>query len=113
MAAQPEIYPQVLSTLLKAYAGTVSVLLVLVSVLYHNLKETDKDQQGQLDDGADEFKDQAIDITKLKKDIESIREWVKVLEDELDIFELKRLKDHEEFLVMKDQHKRNHGEDIK
>jgi predicted nucleic acid-binding Zn-ribbon protein len=104
--------PQINQTLLGVIATAVSIIVALVAVLYKNLTGTDKDQQDQLDDGADEFFDLKLSLANAKQDIDSIRTWVKAVEKELDDLEDKRLKDHEAFIIMKDQHFRNHGEKV-
>ena len=112
MPASPVPDPTTTSHLVTALGVMGTIILSLIGVLYHNDKETKKRLQDQLDAGVEEFTDHLVELEKLKKDIDSIRIWVKAIEKELDDFEIKRLKDHEQFLVMKDQHKRNHGEDI-
>ena len=95
-----------------ALASAVGIILGLVGLLYKKLTQTDTDQQGQLDAGADEFTVQKIDVARVHKDLDSIRAWMIAIEKELDEFELKRLKDHESFLVLRDHHFRNHGERV-
>ena len=107
-----EFHPALISALTKLVVGMGTIVVSLVGTLYWLLRSTDTKQQDQLDEGADQFTVNAVEIERLKKDLESVRAWMVALEKELDEFELKRLKDHEEFLLLKDHHKRNHHESI-
>ena len=108
-----EFHPMMIATLTKLVTAVAGVVIMLVGVLYTLLRQTDSKQQDQLDEGADEFTNNALEIERLKKDIVSVREWVKTIEEELDVFELRRMQDHESMILIKDHHKRNHGEEIR
>ena len=107
-----EFHPMMIQTLTKLVASVTAIVIALVATLYTILRQTDKNQQDQLDAGQDEFTNHQLELERIKKDIQSVREWVTELEADLDLSELKRLKDHESFLLLKDHHKRNHGEPI-
>ena len=98
---------------MRLVAGVAAIVMSLVGVLYSLLRQTDTKQQDQLDDGADQFSNNAVEIERIKKDIASIRDWVKDIEESVNAVEGERLKDHESVLLIKDHHKRNHGEEVK
>ena len=105
--------PQQSELLTKIVAGTIALIVGLVAVIYNLLRTTDKEQQTQLDDGSDEFVTHLVEIERIKKDLDSIRQWAIVLEKDLQELSLKQLHDHEGLLLIKDHHKRNHGEEVK
>jgi hypothetical protein len=113
MANIPEAPILTLSQFLAALGALAGTILSLVGLLYHQLISADKDQQEQLDAGADQFTLNKLEIAKIQKDLESIREWVVEIETDLDTFQIKALHDHEAVLLIKDHHRRNHGEEIK
>lgn len=109
--------------LLKAFAGSIAIIVALVGILYHKLTDTDSDQQTQLDKGSDEFATATVRMVKVEKDLEAIAakfdakiivvtSRVDEIFAELSEFEIKRLKDHESVLLLKHCHKEHHGEDI-
>lgn len=109
-----DLSPELLTpkTLLTALGGVLVITLSLVGVLYHKLTETDKDQQKQLDEGDDEFTSNKLDVQKLQFEIAVLMLWKAEMIRELNEFEMKRMKDHEAVLLIKDHHLRNHGEKI-
>jgi hypothetical protein len=155
-----DYHPEIITGLTNLVKYTAGIILAMITTLYTLLRLTDSRQQDQLDDGAEAFSKNAIDIASnkqsigemkhdikqitenvnkelghlvfernalvattkeaIQKDIESLRVWIKILEDELDVFELKRmkdnedrLKDHEALIRIKDHHLTNHGVEIK
>ena len=103
-----DLNPMVIGALTKLISFIGGIVLSLVGVLYWLLRETDKKQQEQLDSGQDEFVTHSLELERMKKDIESMRKWIQILEAELTAFELKQVKDHEAFILICDQHRRNH-----
>ncbi len=99
--------------LMKALAGATALVVGLIGVIYNLLRSTDREQQTQLDDGSDEFVNHLVEIERIKKDLESIRQWAIVLEKDLQDLTDRQTTDHEGLLLIKDHHKRNHGEEVK
>ena len=110
--ATPEGNSINISHLITALGASIAMILSLVGIIYHNFKKTQEDQQGQLNDGVEEFTVHLVALEKLKKDVESIREWLIAAERIIKDMELKQLKDHETLLKIKVMHKHQHNEDI-
>lgn len=108
-----EFHPIMIQTLTKLVTSISAIVIALVSALYMLLRQTDAKQQDQLDAGQDEFTNLKIDIAKIQKDVAAIREWVTEIETDFDSSEIKRVQDHESMLLIKDQHFRNHKEEVK
>lgn len=115
----PDYHPEMISDLKAVIATIVSILITLVGVLYYNLKSTDTKLQGQTEEDREKIQTNSIDIEKLKKDIESIREWVIDIERDVDTGAIKQLQDHETLNTVKQviesikiHHKHQHNEDL-
>lgn len=129
-----QLLNNVISLLYKALGASLGILIVLIGVIYHQLKESDKEMQKQLDDGNDDFEDIRLTLNSLKHEIVAERVYhdkdlfekvqvakfkIKSLEEKIaeldvDIASLESsYKDHDKALTLiKDHHKRNHGEGI-
>lgn len=120
MALQPEdIHPQIISDLKSVLGAIVAIVVSLVGALYLRLKNTDTRLLEAQAEGQGKTQNNSIDIEKLKKDVESIREWVVDLEQDVDITEARQLADHETLHAVqkviesiKIHHKHQHGEDL-
>jgi hypothetical protein len=120
MSTTPTDYhPEMISDLKLIIGTIVTILVSLVGTLYYNLKSTNTRLQEVQDVDRDKIQINAVDIEKLKKDIESIREWVVDIERDVDTGQVRQLQDHETLHVIqtiiesiKIHHKHQHNEDL-
>jgi hypothetical protein len=115
----PDYHPQMIEDLKAVIATIVGILISLVGVIYLQLRSTDTHLQGQAEEDREKITNNAIAIEKLTKDVESIRNWVKSLEKDIDTGQIKQLQDHESIRaieqvvnVIKVLHKHQHNEDV-
>lgn len=120
MAIQPEDYhPQIIDGMKNIIGAIVAILVSLVGALYLRLKNTDSRLQEVQAEDRGKIQNNSIDIEKLKKDIESIREWVVDLEQDVDENDVRQLADHETLHTVQKvlesiriHHKHQHNEDL-
>lgn len=130
-----QLLNNVISLLWKALGATLGILIVLIGVIYHQLRDNDKEMQSALDDGYDGFEEIRLTLNTLKHEIVAERVYhdkdlfekvqvakfkIKALEEKIaeldtDIAALDlAYKDHDKALTLiKDHHRRNHGEEVK
>lgn len=104
MAATPP--PETPVLLLSALGGSITIIIALVGVIYHNLRSDSEATQNQLDEGAETFGKLNIAVAEIKKDIATL---TANQHDQA----LKQMQDHESLTAIKIHHKTNHGEEIK
>ena len=116
----PDYHPEMIADLKTIIGTIVGILISLVGALYWHLRSTDTRLQEVQDVDRDKIQINTVDIEKLKKDIESIREWVVDIERDVDTGQIKQLQDHESLRTVEKviesiriHHKHQHNEDIK